>query len=238
MNSLGRLFILVEGQVDDAKYLSALLKGIFNLNVIEDSTRDSYISFDAYNDFQILSDTQKNNVIIIKAAPKPQLHAALKLFDEYTVIPRYYNIIDSHLFNTVLIFDKDIDSGNSNNEIKVFLKRYKDILDLGLLLVSYPCIESLMISCKNQTIEYFTNSQEAKRVWRSIGDLSISFIELKNSVNYTLDILSTFGYSDDIDTLLTKLDEIDFKVEQDYVSKSKWIKMSLVTLIFVVLGLI
>lgn len=238
MNNVGKLFILVEGEVDDAKYLSVFLKDIFNLSIVTDSSRDLFLSARATQDLQVLTRAQAGDIIIIKASPKPQLHAALNTFDDYTNIPSYYGIIDSHLFNTAIIFDKDILSGNTNQRISMFLQRYDDILDLGLLLVSYPCLESLMISCKDPIVEYFTDSKEAKRTWKSRTDKQINQADLNVGIQHMLANLAAKGYSTNIDDIVNKRDDIDKEIENDYLSQNRWLKLSLVSLMFLVLGLI
>ena len=149
--NIGTILIIVEGASDEFELLKQIFRNVLHYNYIEKSRNQC--NFRNYDEF-VMSGNENSRVIVINA--KNSNFSSIKKDKDYLnelYIKLYVEYgIDIKNINVYFIWDRDV-----NSNPKEIVKELIEILgssndnkngDMnGLLLLSYPCLESYIISC-------------------------------------------------------------------------------------------
>lgn len=242
--SIGEIIIVVEGESEEFKLLKHIFTNILDYNYIplkrNKTIKDSFKSKTNKNSTVIVANTSNSNIksIITDNDYKDKL---------YSLISKEYH---KSLKNTpiYILWDRDRES-NEKEFIKKSLETFSNSLDNdnyemnGLLLLSYPCIETYEISNFNKRLwkKTFISSKEAKQYKK---ELSIS---MENITEKTLllalenmhKILLEFGIlTYDPSNFKSINNRIFNKIEEIYKHNKYMIPLSLISIMLVDLKII
>lgn len=242
--NIGEVVIVVEGQ----KFEFELLKHIFT-NILD----YNYIPFKRgkKEPDKFVSKSNKNSTVVVINTSSSNIKT---IFEDQNYKDKIYEFLKSKynkkLTNTQIYFiwDRDRDS-NDSEIIKKGLTTFKSSLDNdfemnGLLLLSYPCIESFVLSNFSKRLwkEKFETSKDAKKrlnelpklYYRKINENTLK-IAIMN-MNYLLNEIGITNY-DTSDFKSNNLKIFDYE-ENLYMKEKKYRALSLVSLILIDLGII
>lgn len=148
--NIGTILIIVEGASDEFELLKQIFRKILNYNYIEKSRNQQ--DFKNYDEF-VMKGNENSRVIVINSKnsnlssikkDKDYLNEIyIKLYTEYG--------IDIKNVNVYFIWDRD-DKSNPKKIVKELIEKLGNSIENkngdmnGLLLLSYPCLESYVIS--------------------------------------------------------------------------------------------
>lgn len=148
--NIGTVLIIVEGASDEFELLKQIFRKILHYNYIEKSRNQQ--NFKNYDEF-VMKGNENSRVIVINSKnsnlssikkDKDYLNEIyIKLYMEYG--------IDIKNINVYFIWDRD-DKSNSKGVVKELIEKLESSIENknwdmnGLLLLSYPCLESYVIS--------------------------------------------------------------------------------------------
>ncbi len=142
---IGQIVIIVEGAVTEFTYIEEILHNYLEYEVISNSRKDDNI--------RILQGHDKYSKVFIINAPTNDIVS----IDDDNEIEQYIfaklsrlPIINNFNYQTYIIFDRD-PKNNNHKVVKKLISKYRNSLTNdetvnGLLLLSYPAIESFLIS--------------------------------------------------------------------------------------------
>ncbi len=241
--SIGRVLFIVEGGRTEFSLLKKIFVDILDYNYIERrrTNRANY--------FQ----SNKNRNSKVAVVNTEQSHISY-IEDENSYLDDIFEeLITDYSFpvdNTAIyyLFDRDPESNVDIDFIKNLILTLKDPYDNGnlrggVLLLSYPSIESYCIS------NFFNNTcdvslalgSEAKTFIASNNHIQINNMNeetIMNAVSELNKYLGTEGIELDIDVFSRANMEIFNKQEQYYLSNSKYRLLSLLSVAFLQLGII
>ncbi len=209
--TIGRVFILVEGEVEEIDYFTWLFKDILGYDFTWD--RDRCMSL--YADLE-QNHAHEDNHVIVKTAPRAQLHASLQAFDDDDEIPRAYGLTDFD-YSVYVIFDKD---ENRHDLIESYFDVYDDSTESGLRLLSYPCMQGWLLdhyeAFKVQYAEGCQCNPDLKELHgqfasKNIIDETHIAIAVDRNRNKYLEMESLESY--DLDQAIANRQELDRKME-------------------------
>lgn len=242
--NIGTVLIIVEGALDEFELLKQIFKKILHYNYIEKSrNQQNFKNYDEYvmkgneNSRVIVINSKNSNLSSIKKDEDYLNEIYIKLYTEYD--------IDIKNINVYFIWDRD-DKSNPKVVVKELLDKLGNSIENkngdmnGLLLLSYPCLESYIITCYDKTTKFLKND-DLKKYIREY-DYKISKINkymLLNAVSMMHKIFLELGVDnynlDDFSKTSLKLFE-----EQEKVLKNRnyYYLLSLISLILLDLNII
>lgn len=181
--SIGEVVIVVEGESEEFKLLKHIFTQVFEYNYLSirrnKIMKDKFISKNNNNSSVIIANTSNSNIksIMEDNDYKDKLYELLKSMYNRSLksVPIY------------ILWDRDVDSNKEDIVLKS-LNTFTSSLDNdyemnGLLLLSYPCVESYEISNFNKQLwkMNFGSSIETKKKMKSIVP---SLIDINEKLYY------------------------------------------------------
>lgn len=168
--TIGEVVIVVEGESEEFKLLKHIFTEIFDYNYI--SIRRNKTMKDKF-----ASKSNKNSVVIIANTSNSNIKS---IMEDKNYKDKLYELL-MHEYNRSLksvpiyiLWDRDADS-NTEDVVFKSLKTFKSALDNdydmnGLLLLSYPCVESYELSNFDKRLwnTNFKTSLDAKKKMKTI----------------------------------------------------------------------
>ena len=162
--SIGEIIILVEGESEEFKILKHIFTKVLDYNLIEFKRKRAM-------PYKFISKTNSNNTVIVANTINSNIKSIMENTDYqdkiYELLRKDYNKSLKNI-PIYIIWDRDYDSNDEKIVLKI-LNTFRSSLDNGedmngLLLLSYPCIESYEISNFNKQLYKlkFRTSDEAK----------------------------------------------------------------------------
>lgn len=153
---IGNVIFIVEGKKTESKIIRDVFNKIFGFTVYQNNKNEDLIN--------LKKDKDKYSKIFIIINEKPQLSTEL---NETMYIENIFQKLVSYNLNPYesaiyYIFDRDYNDINVINTLinKLSNSRENDNFDLhGLLLLSYPCIESFYMNCRKDHIDVSKSAQ-------------------------------------------------------------------------------
>lgn len=159
--SIGNVIFIVEGKRKEPQIIRNIFEKVLGYNIYQYNKNEDII--------KLKKDKNNYDKVVIITNNKPQLSCVLnetefiqKAFE--TLRKNNLDVYDSAIY---YIFDRDFES-NSSHVITKLMNRFnnsRESVDFemhGLLLMSYPCVESLHFNCNNDDCE-FSSSEEIKK---------------------------------------------------------------------------
>lgn len=238
---IGKVLYLVEGDVDEISILEHIFKNVLGYSVVEyDKRHDNVRCFLNKND-------KYSKVFIV-----PMKYSAISKIESSTeYVDFVYNKLKSFGLekdecSKYLIFDRD-NKSNKHETFEHLFKIFKNSLDNdleinGLLLVSYPCVQSFICQCFNDQIR-LTSSASMKQYVGCHNMLSIGSSELLVGAEQMMKIIINIlelpffdiGYLDNMEPVNNSI----LNHQDSFFAKNNvYITLSLLFISFIDLGII
>lgn len=142
---IGQIVIIVEGAVTEFLYIEQMFHNYLDYEVVSNSRKDNEIrvlkGHDKYSKVFIIN-APTNDIVSINDDEKIEQY----IYDKLSLLP----IINNFNYQTYIVFDRD-PKNNSYKIVKNLLSKYNSSLTNdeslnGLLCLSYPALESFLIS--------------------------------------------------------------------------------------------
>ena len=142
---IGKIVIIVEGEFTEFKYIEEIFNKYLGY-MLKSKTRknDNFIELDGHDDFSTvyLMNAPSNNIKSIK----DDLDFQNYIYSQLSKLP----IQNNFNYQTYIVFDRD-PINNRYNLVKNLISKYNESITdddriNGLLLLSYPAIESFLVS--------------------------------------------------------------------------------------------
>ena len=245
--SIGKVIYIVEGNRKEFTLLSHIFTKILNYSVIhakrQEGIYEKYIS--AVNpDSQVyIINSETSNIGSLKSlSGKDYLDTVFRvLYDRYQ--------LDTTNAATYYIFDRDYESNLAKDcrDLVGILKnsRDNDYEANGLLLLSYPSIESYIFSCfEDSTEEYIDTPATIKKI-TSIGKYQYNKLKDKEMIRACTNMLATQLHILGVDIAPSDLDDFSkingqvLEIEDKKVSEDSLYRiLSFLSVSFIDLGII
>lgn len=166
--NIGTVLIIVEGAADEFELLKQIFRKILHYNYVEKSRNQQ--NFKNYDEF-VMKGNENSRVIVINSKnsnlssikkDKDYLNEIyIKLYTEYG--------IDIKNINVYFIWDRD-NRSNPKGVVKELIEKLGNSIENkngdmnGLLLLSYPCLESYIITSYDKTTTLLKNDNLKKYI--------------------------------------------------------------------------
>lgn len=238
--NIGTIVLIVEGSVDEFRVLDFVFCNVLHYSVISYSRGDKEPK--EYNCYQSKKNT--NSKIVVFNTANSNIGSIedenfynevyILLYEKYGLdiknCPTYY-LWDRDPFSNkavlvkklLLIYDKSIDNSIDTN---------------GVLLLSYQCFESYLISCFDKKIRYIKCHPKEYVKSNKINYKELDRYKLLNSACCLLDELEENDIVFDVgDIKNTNVKVFDFE-EKEYKTKKYYMLISMISYIFFDVGII
>ena len=231
---IGEVIFVVEGRVDEAN----IIRDIF-INLL--GYKEIYYANDDASIKKFKHHTLNMNKVLIVTHDYPQISNLNNAIDE-VLKNLIKNEIDYENMAMYFIYDRDRES-NTTTETEKSILNFKNsrnndgFLTNGMLLLSYPSIESIYFNQKNLDKKFESGTQIKKHIDKSfkiedLSKLTKNCIEIiKNLTNHELIITDVDDFSN-LNLSIYKKEEENFKFNKLYVT------LSLLMIAFIDLGII
>ena len=238
---IGKVLYLVEGDVDEVKILGHVFSKVLNYSVVTYDKRNDNVTC-------LINPNDKYSKVFIV----PMKYSAVSKIESSTdYIDYIYHRLKSFGLEKdecakYLIFDRD-NSSNTHETLIHLFKVFKNSLDNdleinGLLLISYPCVQSFLCECfgdqtrlsSSSLMKQYTNRFKVEDIRE---DELLTGVEtmMKTLLNITLQ--PTFNLNE-----LDDMESINYKVlnyqDQHLANKYVYITLSMLFISFIDLGII
>ncbi len=238
---IGKVLYLVEGDVDEVLILRHIFSDVLHYSVVTYDKRNDNVTY-------LFNPNDKYS----KAFIVPMKYSAIsKIEDSVGYVEYIYSKLKGYGLEKdecarYLIFDRDIGS-NSYKKFKSLFKTFKNSLDNnleinGLLLVSYPCVQSLLCECFGDDVNCAT-SDSMKCYAKKYDVCDIKEKELltgaESMIKTILRILQEQRFDNSVLDDMEEMNCCILSSQDNYYKQSgAYITLSLVFLSFVDLGII
>lgn len=241
--SIGEVVVVVEGESEEFKLLKHIFIDILDYNYVplkrNKIMRDEFRSTKNPNSTIIVANTSSSNIktIMEDSDYQDKLYHLLK--------QEYHRSLKS--VPIYLLWDRDYDSNDKDIVLKT-IKSFRNSLDNGydmngLLLLSYPCVESYEISNFDKQLykKKFSSSDEAKTLFKR-KRYSLANINEKTLLSATANMhrgLLNLGVNHYDSSNFYKVNKKVFDSEEElYSNEQKYTALSLISVMLVDLGII
>lgn len=224
--SIGDVVFVLEGKDDEFRLFANIFEKIFSVTTIK--CRSKSTDLREYH----LPDNRDSVVYLLNSKT-----SSIKSVDDNEYIESLFIKINEHfnidISNAAIfyIWDRDKDS-NKSEIVEKMLTKYQNSRDneyemQGLLLLSYPAIESFMISCfENETDETFIENMKKYLTSKKYHYKKINEEKIINATQVFLKryekVLKKEFDIGDIDLNMKDNNLAIFKFEEDYYSKKQF----------------
>lgn len=243
---VGRVIIVVEGEMDEFRLLKHIFTKVLDYNYI--SLKRNKIIQHQFNN--------KDNTIIIANTKSSSIKS---IIDETEYVDKLHKLLNEEFNESLknipiyIIWDRDKDINNKEKEkIKKYyetaLKKFANAWDNdeemnGLLLLSYPCHESYNLANFNKRLwkKTFSSSKECKKEFST----SINLIKDINEKTLLLAVenmhrsMKEFGLISYDTANFKNVNETIFKKEEEnFMIDKNFLALSLISILLIDLGII
>lgn len=233
----------MEGESEEFRLLKHIFTNVLDYNYIplkmNKVIRDEFKSKNNSNSTVIVANTSNSNI--------------KSIIEDTNYQDKLYNILKEDFKRSLknvpiyILWDRDPDSNNENIVFQV-LKKYSSALDNGygmngILLLSYPCVESYEISNFDKQLykKKFSFSHEAKELFK-FKRYSLSNINEETIINAIGNMhrsMLNYGIEKYDPSRFSKINELIFKKENEIYNDNKLFNaLSLISVMLVDLGII
>lgn len=245
--SIGKVIYIVEGERKEFTLLSHIFTEILNYSVVyakrQKGIYEKYVSAENQDSQVYLINSETSNIGSIKSETgKEYLDAVFKvLYQKYQ--------LDTTNAATYYIFDRDCESNMAADcrDLVGILKNSRDngYESNGLLLLSYPSIESYVFSCFEDSQEEYIDSAFALKQKTSAGKYQYNKLKDKQMLLACTNMLATQLHMSGVDIKPSDLDDFSkingriLKIEDEKVTVDSLYRiLSLLSVSFIDLGII
>lgn len=241
--SIGEVVVVVEGESEEFKLLKHIFIDILDYSYVP--LKRNKIMRDEFR-----SNTNPNSTIIVANTSSSNIKSIMEDSDYQD---KLYNLLKQEYNRSLksvpiyILWDRDYDSNDKDIVLKT-LNSFKNSLDNdndmnGLLLLSYPCVESYEISNFDKQLykKKFSSSDEAKTLFKA---KRYSLVNLNENTLLTAIAnmhrgLLNLGINNYDPSDFYKVNKKVFDSEEKiYLEKQKYIALSLISVMLVDLGII
>ena len=241
--SIGTVLIVVEGAVDEFDLFDMIFRKILHYNLITKSRNKK--EFREYNEY-VMNDNKNSRVIIINTSNSNI--GSIKDDDNYRnelykILYEKYSI-DSKNIPIYFIWDRDNGSNTDKRLIKNLLSKLNDPYENdnyenGLLLLSYPCIESYLVTCLEKNKMYETKHLKDYIAEKSYKVADLNRYKVRDGAIDLIKKLNFLGYKDfTVDDIKNINKDVFEKEEELYKKNNQYLILSFVSYILLDLGII
>ena len=238
---IGKVLYLVEGDVDEVVILEHIFKSVLNYTVCSYDKRSDTVSC-------LVNPNDKYSKVFIV----PMKYSAISKIEsskdylEYVYQRLKHFGLEKEECAKYLIFDRD-EGSNSREKIKELFSVFKNSLDNdleinGLLLLSYPCVQSFYCQClKDQTrlsSSLLMKQHSEKYSIESVGENELivgSEGMMKEILNIILQPSFNINYLDNMEYVNNSV--LDFE-DKCFAKNEVYITLSMIFISFIDLGII
>ena len=245
--SIGKVIYIVEGEKKEITLLSHIFTKILNYSVVyakrQKGIYEKYVSAENQDSQVYLINSETSNIGSIKSVSgKEYLDAVFKtLYEKYQ--------LDTTNTATYYIFDRDCESNMAADcrDLVGILKNSRDngYESNGLLLLSYPSIESYIFSCFEDSTEEYIDTASALKQKTSAGKYQYNKLKDKEMLLACTNMLATQLHMSGVNMEQSDLDDFSkingqiLKIEDEKVSANSLYRiLSLLSVSFIDLGII
>lgn len=245
--SIGKVIYIVEGGKKEFTLLSHIFTKVLNYSVIhakrQEGIYEKYVSTENPDSQVYLINSETSNIGSLKSVSgKAYLDSVFN--DLYT---KYQ--LDTTNAATYYIFDRDCESNLAADcrDLVGILKNSRDngYESNGLLLLSYPSIESYVFSCVEDSTEEYIDTASALKQITSAGKYQYNKLKDKEMLQACTNMLATQLHMSGVDIKPSDLDDFSkingqiLKIEDEKVlANSLYRILSLLSVSFIDLGII
>ncbi len=238
--SIGVVIVVVEGESEEFKLLKYIFTKILNYNYI--SLKRNIIMADEFR-----SKTNPNSTIIVANTSNSNIKSIMDNQD------RLYNFLKIEFKRSLknvpiyILWDRDADSNKKKTVLKA-LKTFKNAMDNdedinGILLLSYPCVESYELANFNKQLyrKVFSTSEEAKKLFKAKRYFltNISTQTLINAVGNMHRTMNKYGIVKYDPSDFYRINKKIFDIEEEkYELEKGYDALSLISIMLIDLGII
>lgn len=241
--NVGTVLIVVEGSGDEFKLFKHVFVDVLHYKYIEKTRLSS-----KYKNYEFQSNKNINSKIIVVNAKNSNISTLdndidylnnlyIDLYNEYK--------IDVKNVNTYFVWDRDY-SSNKKDVVENLIKKLSNSLDNtdgdmnGLLLLSYPALESYIISCYDKDVKILKYDDLKKYIKNN--KYVVKYIDKNMLVKSVVSMHNVFIKLGIFDYNLDDFGKTSLKVfqkqEEVYLIKKYYYTLSLISIIFMDLGII
>lgn len=241
--NIGKVIVLVEGESEEFKLLKHIFTNVLDYNYV--SIKRNKIMQDEF-----ISKTNNSSTVIIANTSSSNIKTIMSDNDYQD---RLYNFLKFEYKDSLknlpiyIIWDRDYDSNNEKIVSKT-LSTFKNSLDNnfdmnGILLLSYPCLESYEISNFDKQLyrKKFSNSKAAKDLFKekrySLSEINENTI--MNAIKNMHRSMINIGITKYEPSNFYKVNKKIFDYENNYYKNNNKIPaLSLISIMLIDLGII
>lgn len=237
---IGKVLIICEGESTERKYFKAIFESLLNYSV-DIITRDRY-----YIRCKAIS-PDKSSKVIIANTKSSAIKTILDNEHRNTINTAIQKELGESLKNYRIyyVWDRD-EKSNPTRQIKQAIATLRNpemndaIFEPGLLLLSYPCFESFIISNKDDVgfISEHPKDYIKNRGRRKYYPSSTNATTLIRATNIMIKRMEELGIIFNLNNLYEYTKVINPKEEKIYKSKKQYLLLSQVALMLIDLGII
>lgn len=241
--TIGEIIVIVEGEREEFKLLKYIFTNVLNYNYIP-LKRNKIISD------KFISNNNPNSTVIVANTSNSNIKS---IMEDTNYQDKLYNLLKTEFKNSLknvpiyILWDRDEESNNKQIVSKT-IDTFRNSMDNGeemngILLLSYPCVESYEISNFDKQLyrKVFSSSEDAKKLIKT-KRYSLSNITEKTLINAIGNMHRSMN-----NYKITQYDPSDFykinkKIfdieEQKFSDKNSYDAISLISIMLVDLGII
>lgn len=240
--SIGEIIVVVEGESEEIKLLKYIFTKVLDYNYIS-LKRNKVMT----NEFR--SKTNPNSMVIVANTNSSNIKS---IMEDQNYQDRLYNLLKTDYNRSLksvpiyILWDRDKESNSKENVLKI-LNTFKNSMDNGeemngILLLSYPCVESYEISNFDKQLyrKTFSSSEEAKKLFKA-RRYSLTNITEKTLITAVGNMHRTMNNCDlkQYDTSdFHKINKKIFTIEEEKFNNKGYDALSLISIMLIDLGII
>ena len=241
--SIGEVIVVVEGESEEFRLLKYIFTNVLDYNYI--SLKRNKVMC---NEFR--SKSNPNSTIIVANTSDSNIKS---IMNDLNYQDRLYNLLKTDFKRSLknipiyILWDRDVKSNDEDVVLQV-INTYKNSMDNdenmnGILLLSYPCVESYEISNFDKQLykKKFSNSEDAKKMFKS-NRYSLSNINentLINAIGNMHRSMISYNIIQYDTSNFYKINKKIFEMEENnFKSKQYYNAISLISIMLVDLGII
>lgn len=241
--TIGEVVVVVEGESEEFRLLKYIFTNVLDYNYI--SLKRNKIMSDEFR-----SKTNPNSTVIVANTSNSNLKS---IMEDSNYQDRLYNLLKAEFKRSLknvpiyILWDRDERSNNKKIVLKT-INTFKNSMNNdeemnGILLLSYPCVESYEISNFDKQLyrKAFSSSEDAKKLFKAnrYSLANISEGTLINAIGNMHRSMNNYGIKQYDPSDFYKINKKIFDIEEEKFDKKKaYDAISLISIMLIDLGII
>ena len=238
--TIGEVVVVVEGESEEFRLLKHIFTNVLNYNYIP--LKRNKIMSDEFR-----SKTNPNSTVIVANTSSSNIKS---IMEDLNFQDKLYNLLKvdyKRSLKIYILWDRDADSNKKKTVLKA-LKTFKNAMDNdedinGILLLSYPCVESYELANFNKQLyrKVFSTSEEAKKLFKAKRYFltNISTQTLINAVGNMHRTMNKYGIVKYDPSDFYRINKKIFDIEEEkYELEKGYDALSLISIMLIDLGII